>query len=700
MGLLETLGLKLEEPVASSAPGGAKVVGSSKGGSGVADPKAAAEAAAKALFDRNRTVAVATIDALKAHPQTGAIVGLIGQASTKLGIADAHAAKSEWTQAMQALEDVKALSATAKKAADDRQAYTVKLANAVMGSNAYEDFDPTLKGQVDAGINNAQSQATAGNYVAANTTLDGVAATIKSDFQAWINTAQGSLNNAIANAASATFLKPELDAAKAQLAAAKAAHAAGRWSECAMAGVAAVGSLATLERAAPRRAAYDAARAVAVTAIDNVKKGAAIADRGPGLEALLAQADAKAGHDTMQFEAGQAILTDIGKRAALIIAAGTNAEVYKRQRPGADAELDALDKHAAAARVAAQREAARKRLADAAKAAAGAATAVDPGPGWFAASTAVVRVRADLAAAKTLADGAGNAAAAEAAAAAKPADVAAMKTALQSLQADHATAAGAAFAAEAAAPLKACKEAADKADKALAKNDAKAAAPLLAKAAKALLQAKAIQGAQDQFAGTLPSVEARLTALRALPRAALLKGVIDPVAKALTEAKAKNTAKAGVEAMAALRRAGDLADAAEKADADRGKFDTAAAATDAHVATITDPKAKKPLDAALAAAKKQADAFKFDAATAALKKVDVSVDKAALVAAAKANPADPAIATLAAQMVANGGEKEVDNLVAASSTTDPNMIASLTSGRFGVTMVPDTSADPARRRRT
>jgi len=695
MGLLQALGLKLEKPVTATAGDGGKAA-TGGGDVAVADAKdtTVGDVVQQGIFSSNRAVAAATIAALKSHPQTAAITTLIAQASTKLGIADGHAAKSEWPEATQALDDVMAICATAQKAADDRQAYTVKLASVVMASNAYEGFNAGMKGQVDAAANNARAQAAANNYVAAIATLDGITGTIKTNFQSWINSVQGSLATATATASTAALFKPELDKARTQLAAAKAAHTAGRWSECAMGALAALRFLAPLARAAPRRAAYDTARATAVTAIANVRKVAAVADRGPGLDALLAQADAAAGHANMQFEAGQGILTDIGNRAALIIAAGTDAEVYKRQRPGADAELEALDKHAAAARVTAARETARKQLAEAAKAAAGAATAADPGPGWFAASTAVVRVRADLAAAKALADGAGNAAAAEAAAA-KPTDVAAMKTALKALQADQATASAAPFAADAAVQLRACKEAADKADKALAKDDGKTAAPALAKAAKSLVDAKAIQVAQGQFASTLPSVEARLTKLKALPRAALLKGVIDPVAKALAEAKAKNTAKAGVEAMAALRRATDLADAADKADLDRGKFDTAAAATTTHVATVTDPKAKKPLDAALAAAKKLADEFKFGEATAALKKVDVSVDKAALVAKAAANPADPAIATLAAQMVANGGEKEVDNLVAAGSTTDRRMIAALTSGRFGVTVVPDLAATNA-----
>ena len=36
---------------------------------------------------------------------------------------------------------------------------------------------------------------------------------------------------------------------------------------------------------------------------------------------------------SMQFEAGEAILADVGRRCVAIVAAALNAEVYKRQRP-------------------------------------------------------------------------------------------------------------------------------------------------------------------------------------------------------------------------------------------------------------------------------------------------------------------------------------------------------------------------------
>ena len=712
MGLLDVLGLQ-SKPVATVA-GGAPTVDSHAGGTpapptpptlptqaeGVPKPQVdsagggGVDVMQKGVFNAARVAAVALIDALKAHPQAKAIQAFVTQVNTKLATADGHAAKSEWPQAMQALQDVKAIAATAKKAADDRQAYTVKLADITMGMNAYQSFDNALFTLLSNAIGNANAQAAANNYVAANTTLDAAAVKLQAKLKAWVDTVNSMLANSTANASVATFLKPEIDKAKVQVAAANTALANRRWSEGVMAAVTALRALSSTERMAPRRAAYDTARAATAAKIATVKGVASLADRGPGLEGLLAEADKSASRDRMQFEAGEAALRDIDTRCDRIMAAKSDTEAYKNQRPGADAELAALDKHAAAARVAAVRETARKQLEQAAKAASGAATAVDPGPGWAAASNEVVRVRADLAAAKALADGAGAAAGAEAAAA-NPADVAALKAALKKLQADQVAAAAAAFAAEAAAPLKACKEQIDKADKALAKNDGKGGAGPLAAAAKALMEAKAIQVAQGQFNSTLPSVEARLTKLQALPRALVLKGVIDPVAKALADAKAKNKAKSGVPAMAALRSAIDLAAAASKADLERGRFDTAAAATATHVATITDAKTKKPLDAALADAKKLADAFKFGEATAALKKLEVAIDKAELTTRAAANPADPKIATLAAQMTANGGEKEVDAMVQSPTTTDPRMIAALATGRFGVTMVPDTSASAA-----
>ena len=206
MGLLQALGLpEITAPTATSAV--APTVGSSAGST-------PAGAAQKSAFAAARVAASALIDALKAHPQTASIQVLITQAGAKLAIADAHAAKSEWPQAMQALEDVKAIAATAKKAADDRQGFTIKLADITSGMNAFQNFggNSTFTLLSNA-IANANAQAAANNDVAANQTLDAAAVQLQLALKAWVDTVKSMLVTSTANASVALFLKPEIDKA-------------------------------------------------------------------------------------------------------------------------------------------------------------------------------------------------------------------------------------------------------------------------------------------------------------------------------------------------------------------------------------------------------------------------------------------------------------------------------------------------------
>ena len=145
----------------------------------------------------------------------------------------------------------------------------------------------------------------------------------------------------------ARFLKPELDKARVQVAAAKTALGARRWSEAVMAGVTAVRALVG-DRAdgAPARLLRDG------TDRDRRRRSPRSRPTRPsptaarGLDALLAEADASASRDAMQFEAGEAKLRDINTRCDMIMAAAADTEAYKQQKPPADAELAALDKHA------------------------------------------------------------------------------------------------------------------------------------------------------------------------------------------------------------------------------------------------------------------------------------------------------------------------------------------------------------------
>ena len=127
---------------------------------------------------------------------------------------------------MQALEDVKAIGATGKKAADDRQGFTVKLADVTMGMNAFQGFDAATFNLLSGAIGNANAQAAANNYVAANATLDAAAVQLRAAVKSWVDTANAKLATSTANASAAGFMKPELDAAR--VAGRRCQHRAGR----------------------------------------------------------------------------------------------------------------------------------------------------------------------------------------------------------------------------------------------------------------------------------------------------------------------------------------------------------------------------------------------------------------------------------------------------------------------------------------
>ena len=133
-------------------------------------------------------------------------------------------------------------------------------------------------------------------------------------------------------------------------------------------------------RMAPRRQAYETQRTATVAAIDAVKADATVKGQAPPLDALLAQADGLASHDTMNFTAGNKALVDAETRAKAMLAAAPTVASYTTERAAADKELTALAGHAAAAPVAAQLAAIRKLLQDATPRSAWRRATPRPGP--------------------------------------------------------------------------------------------------------------------------------------------------------------------------------------------------------------------------------------------------------------------------------------------------------------------------------
>jgi hypothetical protein len=678
MGLLAALGLKPRVLAGTASP---------------STPSTAVDKN-EGVYISARAAVKSLINGLNAHAQKSHIAGPIGQANDKLKAANAHAAKKEWSEAAKRLAEAKTICVAAKKLADEWTFYAAKrgVAKALMmafGSTTSTD-DIDWVNEVRALLVKAdgfakQKPADWVNALAQVAAITNGTNGIQTKLARVIVDAKGRLAAVQRTSADVqAFAKRDIDAGKAFIATADKAFAAGQWSLCLQNCYAAMNLLGPAIRMVTRRGSYSRQRVLTVAVIAQVKAVVAVADRAPALEAMLKQADTLAAYETRKFEEGTALLKTVAARAELWKALAAPIAAAQQDRAKAEAELAMLDKHAAAANVAAQRDAVRKLLADAKVLVSKADAATDPGQAWAQVAADVARARADLASTKKLADGMGPANAAQAAAA-KPGDVAALRAALAQLIADGKAALAAPHADQAAAEFKTFREQSVAAATALAGPDAKAVAAGLAAAATALAAAKTVQAAHAQFVTGLAAVNLALKALQASPRAAAIGPRIDAVTTPLAEAMAKDKAHDGAAAIVALRRAKDAMTAAKTADAQRAAFDAEAATLNKRVEATKDAKELATLQEYAAGAKALADDLAFVDATKLLKRLKVRLDWSQLKAAIKANPNDPNIIPMANQMVKDGGAAAVDALIQAQPNgNDTRVITALARGRYGI----------------
>ncbi|MCW5663214.1 MAG: hypothetical protein KIT35_05235 [Piscinibacter sp.] len=648
---------------------------------GAADPEAKAFAVARAAVKRD-------IDALGKHPQQSRIVAEIAAASAKLGEADTQAAAKAWTQAKQALAEAKTLAATAKKAGDDWVDYLRQRADAealaYAFGNADFDADAWVRPKLVAADNIAKGPPL--NFAAALAKIALIPGQLKPLLKDLLDKCKAKQTAIDATSKeSRGYAKAQVDPGRQHLAAADKHFAAGEWSACLQRAAAALRLLGPAARICERRDKYEAQRGKTVAAVATVRAQLPLKARAEALDKRVVQADALAAIGSLKIEQGLAELVRAEQQATTWAAVGPTIAEHAKERAAADRELAELDKHPAAAKVTAQREAIRTRLAGAKNLTVVIDGAPDPAAGWAGVLAEVKRARADLAAAKSLVDGLGAAAAAEAAAA-KPGNKAALKTALDQLAADGAAAQGAKHADAAKEAFKRFDDAVKAAKEALAKNDGEAAAKATAQAAAALTEAKRIQTAHAQFAADLPALEARLKALQASPRAAQIKPRIDAVAKGLADAKAADAKHDGVEAIAALRRGSDAVAEAQAADKAREAFDRRATELAPRITALTDAGEKNALTGLETQAKAKADALDFAAAAKQQDQIELRLDKSAMKGLMSAGAPDAAkITTLAKKMVGQGGASEVDQMIQAiPNGGDIKLLNALAEGRYGV----------------
>jgi hypothetical protein len=477
MGLLNVLQLKpikisrLAPDTERAGGKGGEAAGEKAGGT----PPAAEKA--KSDYKKGRSAVQKLLDDLNANPQRGTIIAQISQATAKLAEADAHAAKAEFPQAMQALTATGALCAAARSIADDWGNYAKLRASVAAQISAFIGFDTAVvTSALKAIITQADALVAASppNFVSAMAKLQSIDTAIRPKLKVRVDSNKTKLVALEAmDPKVKTFLASELAKARSLVATLESSFASGEWSVLLSAWAAVSDILGPSARMAARRLAYETQRTTTAAACAQVKADATVKSQSAALDALVAQADALASHETMKFDAGSRVLVDAQARAMAILAAAPTIASYATERAAADTELAALAAHAAANAVSAQLTAIRKLLQDASNAV---ALAANNAQAWTTALTATQRARADLAEAKKVADDLGPSVAAQAAAA-KPGDVAGMKAALAKLRADALAAGKAPFAAEAAAQFKGFASATDKAEKALAKNDDKAGVP-------------------------------------------------------------------------------------------------------------------------------------------------------------------------------------------------------------------------------
>jgi hypothetical protein len=658
-----------------------------QGGSGSAAPPPVDKN--QAAYATARAAVQKLVDGLSAHPQKAKITGDIASAKAKLSAADASAAAKDYAAATKALGEAKVICAKAQKLADDWAAYAKQLADMTALAMSFGSADFNWKAWANPIIAAANTLANASppNFAGAIKKLkDEIGKVGEPIVKKSVTDAKAKLAliEKTSKAAQA-FAKADIDAGKGHLAAAEKGMAAREWSVSLQNSAAAMRLLGPTARVCERRVGYDTQRAATVAAIAKVRASAALKSRADALDKQLAAADALAAANTQKIEAGVAALKAAATQAGVWAGLAKTVEAHDKERAAADADLQALDKHAAAAKIAPQREAIRKILAAAKALAASADTAPDPTAAWAAVTTEVGRARADLAAAKKLADGMGTAAAAEAAAA-KPGDTKALKAALDKLVADGKLAAKAAHADQASAEFKTFDEKTKAASTALAASDGTTAATALAAAAKALTAAKTIQAGHAQLVSLLAKVEEQLKLLKKSPRAAQIKPRIDPIEAALATAKAKDQAHAGTEALAAARAANDAVAAAKKADAEREQHDKRAGELAKRIDKVADATEKAALVTLANGAKTHADALKFADAAKALNAIEVRMDKGQLEALMKAAKPDPkAMSKLASKMVGQGGAATVDKMIHdIPNGSDPAAMNALAEGRYGV----------------
>lgn len=712
MGLLSVLGLPKRQ-VAAPAPDaegdGARADAADAGDeledldADDADEGDTAPAPGKPVgdYERARDEVRKLLEALKKHRQKAHVAGEIGTATTRLASAASLAAKGEKAKATAEVEAARRACVAGKGFADKYAAYMARRAEAVSALNA-ADVGGMAADASGLAAADAKAALPARDYAGATAAVQAIVATHAAKFKPkFVDKAAPKIAALKAHKAAA-FVATEIARIEALQKQVVDALAAKAWRKAHLTAIRiggvfepTSGLLDVATRMADRRAVFDEQRTKTLVEVGKVRTRAALAAQAGLLDGRLLMAYKQGSHEQMQIDDGVIALKGVTALCAKLLALADSAQAYAAERAPVEAGLAALEKHPAAAKVAAEIAALRRQL-DAAAGQAG-----NPGTGphgvigadlmrhHFEPARALLRQAAgDLAAAKQVADGLKGVAAAESAAAGS--DPAKIRAGAAALQKDLAAAKKSTHAALAGKELGAAETALKDVEPQLKAKQPAAAAQALANAAAQLVAARRIEVEKARYDSERERIDKRGKALAALPEAKAIQPRIEAVLRALAEAARQDGAGAWPQAMAALRLADEAAVAAEQTAAQRKAFDVRALALKPLIAAPAHAKLKAEQEKALKLAHAQADAFAFVGAGRTLDEIQNRVDGAEVEALAKTAPNDPKLDQAVQRMMKNNGQKAIDALIQhLPNDVDKALLQRLAKARFDLEVVAD-----------
>jgi hypothetical protein len=653
-------------------------------------PKSAEEEA----YDKELKAVNSLVDALNKHAHKAHIAGELTAIGTEIGKADTAFKAKKYADAMKALAKAKETAGKAKGFADKYEAYAKKRAEAQFLTHAFRDQmktggdasgNPTyLDNQITA-ITDADNLANppTRNYAAATTKVEGVSKGLKDVVTDWYVKPNTPKIQALKTGPTKTFLAKQIQDIEKEMAILTANISAGDYRKALLQGPKVRDMITAANETSSRRTKVDTQRVKAVTAIDGLKTFKALSTQMDDLNKRLKEVDDQASIENRQFENAVEALTKIEGDARALAKNGPAAETYAKDRQAADAAYQKLTVHKQAA--------AQKPLVDGIKTRLDRAAELAKDPANVAAAGAELKLAKQEIDAATKAFGEADAVGVVAG---NASDAATGKKSLDALKISLAAAKKHKRAADFATELKALDTKVASAEKKLkdaatvpdAINEIKSIGDDLSKVIIQLTQ-------QDSYAAERAALEARLKAVKALPEAKIIQANITPVETALKDADTQDKAHAFDKRAAAMVKARQAADLAEKTAQQSKTYNARQKSLDTAVkgSSLGAPEKKQVTDEVdLAAA--QATALKYDEATKLLVKAETTFEKLQINGFAKQTPLNlDKIKTAAQRMMKNGSAKEIDKLIQAlPDTTKHEVLKTLAKERYGIELKDET----------